>query len=216
MGDPKYPHKTYSTPRHPWQKDRIDAEKELLTKFGLKNKRELWKGMEMLKSFRSQARDLQARMRVSDPNAEKQFQALIQRLGRYNILGHNATLDDVLSLSIEDILSRRLQTIVFRKNLARTPKQARQMITHGHVIMNGRRVTVPGMMVEGHLEDTIIYHDTSPFTDDLHPIRQVIMNGPSEEAEEPGSEEGSEEETEAVAEAKPKVKSEKKGEEKNE
>lgn len=204
MGDPKYPHKTYSTPRHPWQKDRIDAEKELIVKFGLKNKRELWKGMEMLKSFRSQARDLQARMRVSDPNAEKQFQALIRRLGRYNILGHDATLDDVLSLSIDDILSRRLQTVVFRKNLARTLKQARQMITHGHVTMDGRRVTVPGMMVEGHLEDTIIYHDTSPFTDDLHPIRQVILNGPSAEAEE--SEEVPPEET---VEANPPVEKEK-------
>lgn len=204
MGDPKYPHKTYSTPRHPWQKDRIDAEKELLVKFGLKNKRELWKGMEMLKSFRSQARDLQARMRVSDPNAEKQFQALIRRLGRYNMLGHEATLDDVLSLSIEDILSRRLQTVVFRKNLARTLKQARQMITHGHVTMDGRRVTVPGMMVEGHLEDTIIYHDTSPFTDDLHPVRQVILNGPMAEGEEP-TEDSEEESAQDTGEVKPPV-----------
>ncbi len=205
MGDPKFPHKTYSTPRHPWQKERIDSEKELLVKFGLKNKRELWKGMEMLKSFRSQARDLQARMRTNDPNAEKQFQALIRRLGRYNILGHNASLDDVLSLSIEDILSRRLQTIVFRKNLARTPKQARQMITHGHVTMDGRRVTVPGMLVEGHLEETIIYHGTSPFTDDLHPIRQVILNGPAGYGAE--QEEGQEGETEATGEAKPEQRS---------
>ena len=64
MGDPKFPHKKYSTPRHPWEKDRIDAEKQILIKYGLKNKRELWKGMELLKSFRSQARDLQARMRL--------------------------------------------------------------------------------------------------------------------------------------------------------
>ncbi len=190
MGDPKFPKKTYSTPRHPWQKDRIDAEKEILAKFGLKNKRELWKGMELLKSFRSQARDLQARMRVNDVNAEKQFQALIQRLVRYNILGHNATLDDVLSLSIDDILSRRLQTIVFKKNLARTPKQARQMITHGHVTLNGRRVTVPGMLVEGDLEESIIYHERSPFTDDLHPTRQVILTGPVRGSEgEPSDEE---------------------------
>ena len=202
MGDPKFPHKTYSTPRHPWQKDRIDAEKELLVKFGLKNKRELWKGMEQLKSFRSQARDLQARMRVNDPNSEKQFQALIQRLSRYNILSHNATLDDVLSLSIDDILSRRLQTIVFRKNLARTLKQARQMITHGHVTLNGRRVTVPGIMVEGHLEDTIVYHDTSPFTDDLHPVRQVIVNGPMAQGKESAEEEQEQEEQAGAQEKK--------------
>ncbi len=192
MGDPKFPKKTYSTPRHPWQKDRIDAEKEILKKFGLKNKRELWKGMELLKSFRSQARDLQARMRVNDVNAEKQFQALIHRLVRYSILSHNATLDDVLSLSIDDILSRRLQTVVFKMNLARTPKQARQMITHGHVTLKGRRVTVPGMLVEGDLEDSIVYHERSPFTDDLHPTRQVILSGPAANAEE-GTEEGSEE-----------------------
>ena len=197
MGDPKFPHKTYSTPRHPWQKERIDSEKEILAKFGLKNKRELWKGMEMLKSFRSQARDLQARMRTNDPSAERQFQALIQRLGRYNILGHNASLDDVLSLSIEDILSRRLQTIVFRKNLARTPKQARQMITHGHVTMNGRRVTVPGMLVESDLEETIVYHGTSPFTDDLHPIRQVIINGPTLEEKAKAQEEAAAERAES-------------------
>ncbi len=190
MGDPKFPKKTYSTPRHPWEKERIEAEKEIVNKFGLKNKRELWKGMELLKSFRSQARDLQARMRVSDSNAEKQFQALIHRLVRYNILSHAATLDDVLSLSIDDILSRRLQTIVFKKNLARTPKQARQMITHGHVTLNGRRVTVPGMLVEGELEDSILYHEKSPFTDDLHPMRQVIISGPI------GQEEGEQEEKE--------------------
>ncbi|MCL5783518.1 MAG: 30S ribosomal protein S4 [Candidatus Thermoplasmatota archaeon] len=187
MGDPKFPHKKYSTPRHPWEKDRIDAEKQILIKYGLKNKRELWKGMELLKSFRSQARDLQARMRVNDQNAGKQFQALINRLSRYNILNQNATLDDVLTLTIDDILSRRFQTIVYKKNLAKTMKQARQMITHGHVILDGRRVTVPSLLVEGHLEDSILYTEVSPFTDDLHPTRQVILNGVQEQDVKPES-----------------------------
>ena len=189
MGDPKFPHKKYSTPRHPWEKDRIDAEKQILIKYGLKNKRELWKGMELLKSFRSQARDLQARMRVNDQNAGKQFQALINRLSRYNILNQNATLDDVLTLTIDDILSRRFQTIVYKKNLAKTMKQARQMITHGHVILDGRRVTVPSLLVEGHLEDSILYTEVSPFTDDLHPMRQVILNVVQEQEVKPESEE---------------------------
>ena len=189
MGDPKFPHKKYSTPRHPWEKDRIDAEKQILVKYGLKNKRELWKGMELLKSFRSQARDLQARMRVNDPNAGKQFQALINRLSRYSILNQNATLDDVLTLTIDDILSRRFQTIVYKKNLAKTMKQARQMITHGHVILDGRRVTIPSLLVEGHLEDSILYTEVSPFTDDLHPMRQVILNGVQEQEVKPESEE---------------------------
>ncbi|MFG1449250.1 MAG: 30S ribosomal protein S4 [Thermoplasmataceae archaeon] len=189
MGDPKFPHKTYSTPRHPWEKDRIDSERVIVEKYGLKNKRELWKGQSFLDNFRSQARDLQAKLRNNDPNAQKQYDALIARLNRYKLLGGNATLDDVLSLDIEAILARRLQTIVYRRNLARTLKQARQLITHGHVTMNGRRVTIPSIMVEATLEDSIEYVENSPFKDDLHPMRQVIMsnvlpNGEREQKEE--------------------------------
>ena len=189
MGDPKFPHKTYSTPRHPWEKDRIDSERVIVEKYGLKNKRELWKGQSFLDNFRSQARDLQAKLRNNDPNAQKQYDALIARLNRYKLLGGNATLDDVLSLDIEAILARRLQTIVYRRNLARTLKQARQLITHGHVTMNGRRVTIPSIMVEASLEDSIEYVENSPFKDDLHPMRQVIMsnvlpNGEKEQKEE--------------------------------
>ncbi|MCL5803660.1 MAG: 30S ribosomal protein S4 [Thermoplasmataceae archaeon] len=177
MGDPKFPKKKYSTPRHPWEKDRIDSEKEIVVKYGLKNKRELWKSQAMLDSFRSQARKLQAKLRTEDQFSQKQFQELIKRLSRYSILGQNASLDDILSLTIDDILQRRLQTIVFRKNLARTPKQARQLITHGHVEFDGRRVNVPGIMVEGSKEETIRYSERSVLNDDLHPIRQVIING---------------------------------------
>lgn len=195
MGDPKFPKKTYSTPRHPWEKERIDSEREILNKFGLKNKRELWKNMELLKDFRSQARDLQARMRSNDENAIKQFQLLIKRLNRYNIIGENATLDDVLSLTIEDILNRRLQTIVYKKNLARTPKQARQLITHGHITLDGRRVTVPGIIVEGHKESQIGYTEASPLNDELHPLRQVIINGPQVQVQREQDQEAEQEKT---------------------
>jgi len=177
LGDPKFPKKKYSTPRHPWEKERIDSEKEIVVKYGLKNKRELWKNQAMLDSFRNQARKLQAKLRTEDQFSQKQFQELIKRLSRYSILGQNASLDDVLSLSIDDILQRRLQTIVFRKNLARTPKQARQLITHGHVEFDGRRVNVPGIIVEGSKEETIRYSERSVLNDDMHPIRQVILNG---------------------------------------
>ncbi|WP_162509098.1 30S ribosomal protein S4 [Thermogymnomonas acidicola] len=162
MGDPKFPRKKYSTPRHPWEKERIEEERGLLIKYGLKNKKELWRAQSLLENFRSQARDLQARLRRDDPYARKQFEALVGRLNRYSILGPDATLDDVLSLGIEDILQRRLQSLVLRKNLARTPKQARQLITHGHISLNGRRVTIPGVLVEGSVEDTITYYEFSP------------------------------------------------------
>ena len=82
-----------------------------------------------------------------------------------------STLNDVLVLSEEDILGRRLQTIVFEKGMASTVKQARQMIVHGHVFMNGHRVTVPGYIVLREEEPSIEYAPASPFTDEMHPMR---------------------------------------------
>jgi small subunit ribosomal protein S4 len=174
MGDPKFPKKTYSTPRHPWEKTRIDNERVIMNTYGLKNKKELWKSQATLDSIRSQARNLQAKIRINDPVAVKQLNLLLARLNRYKIITGTSSLDDILTLSMENVLERRLQTIVFRKNLALTIGQARQMITHGHILLNGRRVTVPSLMVESFEEDSITYTEKSPFSDDLHPVRKLI------------------------------------------
>ncbi len=190
MGDPKFQKKLYSTPTHPWEKDRIDEERKTINLYGLKNKKELWRSQAMLDSIRSQARELQARTRRNDPLAIKQLNLLLARLNRYKISTGDASLDDILSLAIESVLERRLQTIVFRKNLSKTVKQARQMITHGHILLNGRRVTVPGLLVEGMVEDSIEYSEFSPFTDDKHPIRLVIAGDQKEEVEQPEEVEG--------------------------
>jgi len=56
-------------------------------------------------------------------------------------------LDDVLGLTVENILERSLQTIVSKKGLAKTPLQARQLVLHGHVMISGKRVTVPSYLV---------------------------------------------------------------------
>ncbi len=177
MGDQKFQRKKYSTPRHPWEKERIEEERRIVLDYGLRSKHELWRSEYFLEAVRVQARNLQARLRYKDPNAENQFERLISRLSRYNILSKDATLDDVLSLKIEDILERRLQTIVYRKNLASTVKQARQLVTHGHIAIKGKRVDIPGYMVKDEEEDHITYYETSPLADELHPIRQVISGG---------------------------------------
>ncbi|MCQ4335807.1 MAG: 30S ribosomal protein S4, partial [Sulfolobales archaeon] len=57
----------------------------------------------------------------------------------------------------------RLQTIVFKKGLARTIHQARQLIVHGHIAIGGRRVTSPGYIVKKSEEDLIDFYPTSPF-----------------------------------------------------
>ncbi|MEM1688942.1 MAG: 30S ribosomal protein S4 [Candidatus Hadarchaeales archaeon] len=144
--------KKYETPRHPWDKARMDAEDKLLRTYGLRRKREIWRAQTVLRKFRAQARELMAR---SDPQAEKEKAALIRRLQKFGLVGENATLDDVLGLTVEDIIQRYLQWIVYKKGLARTPKQARQMIVHGHVKIGGRAMKSPSYMVPVAEEDII-------------------------------------------------------------
>ena len=172
MGDPKFSRRSYDTPSHPWQGERIKAEVVLVNQFGLKNKTEVWKAQSVLRNFRKQARELQALLRTGDAQAKRESDALLRKCGRMGVLPlEGTTLNDVLGLSEEDILGRRLQTIVFEKGMASTVKQARQMIVHGHVFMNGHRVTVPGYIVLRDEEASIEYAPASPFTDEMHPMR---------------------------------------------
>jgi len=100
-------------------------------------------------------------------------------------------LDDVLDLTIEDILERRFQTIIFRKGLAKTVQQARQLITHGHIMIADQRVTIPGYLVTKPQETQITYTSKSALANPDHPLRQTIAVAPSTEprAERPEREE---------------------------
>ena len=172
MGDPKFSRRKYETPSQPWEGERIKAENELLQKYGLKNKRELWTAQSFVRRLRAQSRELQARLRTGDPQAEKETDELLARCGRMALLPKDgASLNDVLALNTEAVLARRLQTIVYRKGYAFTPKQARQLIVHGHASISGRKVTIPGYMVKRGEEESIEYYVTSPLTDDMHPAR---------------------------------------------
>lgn len=172
MGDPKFSRKTYDTPSHPWKKERIDAEVVLVRQFGLKNKTEVWKSQTILRNFRKQSRELQARIRGGDAQAKLEADNLISKCTRIGVLPvSGGNLNDILILTEEDIMSRRLQSIVFDKGLASTINQSRQMIIHGHIFINGHRVTVPGYIVTRAEEASVEYNPASPFTDEMHPMR---------------------------------------------
>ena len=171
MGDPKFSRRRYQTPSHPWQKERIDSENELIRKYGLKNKRELWKVQSLLRRFRQRSRILQAQIRYGNKQAEKERNQLLGRLERIGVLGSEATLDDILALDVESVLSRRLQTLAYLKGLSNSPKQARQFIVHGHVSIGERKVTIPGYLVKKAEEETIDYLLSSPISNDMHPAR---------------------------------------------
>jgi len=141
--------KKYKRPKKPFDKERIEREKEILKNYGLKKKQEIWKAETLLRKYRRLARRLAA---SKDKKMEKE---LIEKLARLGILNKNAGLDDVLGLTVEDILNRRLQTIVFKKGFANTPKQARQFIVHGHVFIGDRKVSYPSYLVAGDEENSV-------------------------------------------------------------
>ncbi|RLI22344.1 30S ribosomal protein S4 [Candidatus Bathyarchaeota archaeon] len=171
MGDPKKQRKKYEATKFTWRTDVLQEELKLLGQYGLRNKRELWRHKTTLSKFRGIARSLLGK---SVEEREKMEKELLTKLKKLGILRETAVLDDVLDLGIEDILERRLQTIVFRKGLAKSIHQARQLITHGHIAIGNRRVTVPSYLVAKEEENQITYASKSPLTNPSHPIRQAI------------------------------------------
>ncbi len=141
MGDPKKARKTFSRPRSPWRADQLAQELYLLGTFGLRNKRELWKAQTALSSIRKQARTLLAATEQIRLREEKK---LLDSLRMKGLVTEGATLDDILSLTVEDVLARRLQTLVFKKGMALSPLHSRQLIVHGHVLIGERFITIPG------------------------------------------------------------------------
>ena len=144
MGDPKKQKKKFSTPNHPWQKERIEAEKEILKQYGLRRKYEIWKMDSMLKDFLNRAKTLIAQR---NPQSELEKKQLLQRLNSLGLLKKDSKVEDVLNLTLKDVMERRLQTLLIRKQLARTMKQAREFITHEHVAIGERKVTAPSYLV---------------------------------------------------------------------
>jgi len=125
----------------------------------------------MLSKFRGIARSLIGKTPEERKKMEKM---LVTRLKKLGIVHETAVLDDILDSTIEDILERRLQTIIFRKDLVKSIYQARQLITHGHIAIGDQRVTVPSYLVRREEENQITYRPESPFANPSHPLRQTI------------------------------------------
>lgn len=168
MGDPRKFKNKYSGPAHPWQGARIEEERIVVREYGMRTKRELWKVQSKLKSFAAQAKRLIA---LSTPQAKLETKQLLERLNRLGLLPLTASLDDVLALTLKNLLDRRLQTFVFKKGLARTPLQARQFIVHEHILVGKRQVCSPNYLVPVADETQISLIATSSLANPEHPER---------------------------------------------
>ena len=171
MGDPKKPRKKYDTPRFPWRADRLESELRFLGEHGLRNKRELWGYYTALSRYRKTARSLLA---APTERRLKLEQDLLGGLCRIGVLDKGATIDDVLNLGVEDLLNRRLQTMVHHLGLSTSPWQARQLIVHRHIAVDGKCVTSPSYTVCRGEEEKIGYRGRSPFSSAGHPMRKSI------------------------------------------
>ena len=124
----------------------MDEENIIVKKYGLKNKREIWKAKSEVSKLRRRAKALIGH----DAIEQKEF---FDKLGRMGI--PTVSTSDVLALTEESLLDRRLQTVVFKKKLANTPGQARQFIVHKTVLVDGKVVNSPSFIVTRDLEDKI-------------------------------------------------------------
>lgn len=199
MGDPRKLRKKYSTPAHPWQGQRIQEEHVLLKKYGLKNKKEVWKSRSILKNVTSQAKKLAG---SRNQQAAKERELLLQRLQKLGLLKAGAGIGDVLNIPFEDVLNRRLQTVVHRQGLARSVRQARQFVTHGHITVGGKLVDVPSYLVTVEEQGMIGFKEHSSLADFSHPERVEIKKAMIQEPEEAAVLEQKEQQEAQTAEVK--------------
>ncbi|KAL4461992.1 hypothetical protein ABPG74_000837 [Tetrahymena malaccensis] len=154
--------KTYSTPRRPYEKERLDNEMKLIGTFGLKNKREVWRVQMILAKFRKAARELLT-LDPKDPRRLFEGSALLRRMFRYGLLSEQERkLDYVLGLTIHKLMERRLQTRVFKLNLANSIHHSRVLIRQRHIKVGKNLVNVPSFMVRTDSEKSIDFASTSP------------------------------------------------------
>lgn len=139
-------HKIYSRPRKAYDSARIAEENRLVARYGLKNKREIWKADSAVDNIRSQAKKL------ITASVEEQ-KKLISKLDKMGFKVEK--IADILALKKEDWLKRRLQSIIVEKQIAKTPKAARQLISHKHISVSGNIVNIPSYLVHVNEEDKI-------------------------------------------------------------
>merc|ERR1712173_164810 len=160
---PKNYGKTYSTPRRPFEKARLDQELKLVGEFGLRNKREVWRVKYSLAKIRTAARELLT-LDEKDPRRLFEGNALLRRLVRTGVLAEDKMkLDYVLALKTEDFMERRLQTQVFKLGLAKSIHHARVLIRQRHIRVRKQVVNIPSFVVRLDSQKHIDFSLKSPF-----------------------------------------------------
>ncbi len=210
MGDPKKLKKKYFPPRHPWNKNNIETERVIKKEYGLKNKTEIYISNSFLKKYKDIAKRLTA---TKTRQADKEKAQVIAKLQLLGLLPAGADLDQILGLELKQLLERRLQSLVFRKGLAKSMNQARQFIVHRHIKIGGQEIARPSYIASLEEEGSIGFKDNSSLFDESHPermrekevkeIKEEIKAVREKQSEKKSGRKGKEAEPEAPVEIKP-------------
>ncbi len=171
MGDIKRLKKNYSTSAHPWIRAEIEEATELRKEYGLSTRKEILIANSFLKKYKDIAKRLIADTTTQGQREREQMMGKLHKLG---LLPVGSRLDDVLSLRTKNLLDRRIQTIVFRKGLARSPKQARQFITHRHITLGHKEINSPSYLVTVEEEGALMFKNNSSLAPAEHPERVIL------------------------------------------
>jgi len=148
--------------------------------YGLRCKREVWSQQLVLAKLRKAARVLLC-MDETDPRRifeGKQLnrllninltsialiigEALIKRMVRLGLLDkYQRKLDYVLGLTVHQFMERRLQTLVVKRNLAKSVHMSRVLIRQRHIAVGKQLVTIPSFLVRRTSEQLIALSATS-------------------------------------------------------
>lgn len=100
----------------------------------------------------------------NDPRRLFQGAALIRRITRAGLLGEEEKkLDDVLSLTTQKLMDRRLQTVIYKSGLASSVHHARVLIRQRHIRVGRQVVNSPSFLVFKDSEKQIQFAQNSPY-----------------------------------------------------
>ena len=143
---PKRKHQKYNRPRKLYDAALIKEENNLMKRYGLKTRREVWRANYAIGKIRGLAKELI----TADESKKNEF------IERQKAKGFNVnTIADVLALSKEDLLKRRLQSVVVQKGFCTTYGQSRQLIAHKHVSIKGHTIDSPSHLTTVEEEATV-------------------------------------------------------------
>ena len=181
MGDIKRKRKLFSRPKKLYDRSRMDEENVLVKRYGLKNKREIWKAKTAVSKLRRRAKALIGK----DAEAQQKFFDKLNKMGIKVV-----DISDVLALTEESIFERRLQTFLVKKKLATTMKGARQLIVHKNVLVDGSIVNIPSFIVTLDLEDKISIKERKVKEKKVEeaPVEESVESETTEEKTEEGKE----------------------------